>query len=405
VVRACAHPDLRSRLVAQPLYVIAAGKAAGAMAGAMLLLPDLTFRDVMCVSTHRSAGTPDSVEWYEAAHPVPDQRSVDAGKRALQIAASVTDDALLLLLLSGGASALLAAPLATLTLADKQNAIRLLLHGGADIHALNTVRKHISAIKGGRLAAQCKGHTLTLAISDVIGDDLTVIGSGPGVADSTSWHDAAQCLARADTDDPRLRPVEQLMARGLGGEVEETPKPGAAVLRRADGRVIASRADALRGARAAAEKLGYRVLTVPEPVTGEARLAAREWFANAERLLTEVTGPHCVLSAGETTVRVTGRGKGGRNQEFALAIAEAIAAHGSIAAAASAGTDGIDGPTDAAGAVVDSQTVDRAAELGLAPARYLDENDSYAFFSALGDLIVIGPTDTNVGDIQILLTH
>ena len=403
-MRACAQPGVRSRLSAQPLSVIAAGKAAEAMVRAMLSQPGLTLRDVMCVSTHRSARTADSVEWYEAAHPVPDQRSVDAGKRALQIAANVTEDALLLLLLSGGASALLAAPFDRLTLTDKQNAIHLLLRSGANIHALNTVRKHISAIKGGRLAARCKGHTLTLAVSDVIGDDLAVIGSGPGVPDSTSWQDAAQCVSDARIDDPRLRPVEQMIARGLAGDVAETPKPGDAVMRRAAGQVIASRADALRGARGAAETLGYRVLTVPNPVTGEARLAAREWIANATRLLAGVAGPHCVLSAGETTVRVTGGGKGGRNQEFALAIAESLAAHAGNAVAASAGTDGIDGPTDAAGAVVDSHTMARAAELGLAADHYLSANNSYAFFEALGDLIVTGPTDTNVGDLQVLLT-
>lgn len=399
--RALGDADLRARLKGHPLSVIAAGKAAGSMVSALALHSDLDIRRAFAVATHGAAGMPASIEFREASHPRPDARSVAAGARALDIANSVAADGCLLVLLSGGASSLLAVPAEGLTLEDKQCVTDALLRGGADIQALNTVRKHLSGIKGGRLAAACRGTTVTIAISDVIGDDLAVIGSGPAVADPTTWNDAAEQLARYMPEPPAA--VRAAIARGVAGALPDTPKAGDPRLARASARVIASRRDAMNGARDEALRLGYAVRVLDDAVSGDARGSAGRWFERVSRELRDLSRPACVISSGETTVTVKGGGKGGRNQEFALALARLLPPHQNVAAA-SVGTDGIDGPTDAAGALVDATTVARAAGATLAPPEeYLDANDSYAFFDRLNDLIRTGPTDTNVGDLQVLL--
>jgi glycerate 2-kinase len=373
------------------------------MTAAWFAIPQTKTVQALAVGTHRDVELPTLVEWREAAHPVPDERSVEAATRALAIARAVPADGLLVILLSGGASALLARPLPGIPLADKQEVVQAMLRGGADIHALNTVRKHLSEVKGGRLAAACAGTTMTLAISDVVGDDLGVIGSGPGVPDSSTWVDAVAALNRHVVEQDQPASVRSVMAKGIAGQIADTPKADNAAISRVQAHVIGSRFNAMSGARAAAEQLGYRALVIEQPVTREARRVAVEWFEYV-RQLADVSRT-CVISSGETTVRVIGRGRGGRNQEFALALARALATLPGDAVAASVGTDGIDGPTDAAGAIVDSTTLTRAAQLGLAaPESYLNDNNSYAFFDALGDLIRSGPTGTNVGDLQILLT-
>ena len=348
---------------------------------------------------------PPQVEWFEASHPLPDERSVAAARRAMEIAEAVAEDGCLLILLSGGASALLASPAPGLTLDDKRRTIETMMHAGADITELNTVRKHLSRVKGGRLAAMCRGTTLTLAVSDVVGDDVSVIGSGPGVRDVTTWADARAALERRGGP-AHVAAVRQAVTDGLAGRRPDTPKPGDPQLARAAGLVIGSRAR--RPHRAPVRRPQRADIAARVRRAGERRstrdgahvvLAARG-AAGADG------GRVCVISAGETTVRVTGSGKGGRNQEFALALAHTVseAAHDTLAA--SIGTDGIDGPTDAAGAFVDRTTMMRAAQQGLRdPASYLDDNDSYTFFDAIGDLIRTGRTDTNVGDLQILLIN
>jgi glycerate 2-kinase len=374
------------------------------MTAAWFGVSDLLTRTALAVGTHREQQLPGVVEWHQAGHPLPDERSVAAATRALQLAQSLEAHDLLVVLLSGGASALLAKPMDGVSLEDKQRVVQAMLQGGADIHALNTVRKHLSAVKGGRLAAACPGRTITLAISDVVGDDLAVIGSGPAVPDPSTWEQAAAALNRyvPTTDQPPS--VKAIVSKGTGGGLEDTPKPGSARMQKARARVIASRVDAMHGARQTAEQLGYRACVIGQPITGEARVAARSWFEDA-RMRSAGGGRVCVISSGETTVHVRGHGRGGRNQEFALALVDALAESNTAIAIGSAGTDGIDGPTDAAGAVVDSTTRGRASELGLgAPVDYLAENNTYAFFSALGDLIHTGPTGTNVGDLQVLLT-
>jgi glycerate 2-kinase len=346
---------------------------------------------------------PSPFEVIAGGHPVPTIGSERAGRRALEVAGSLQADETLVVLLSGGASALMAVPAAGVALDDKRATTDRLLRAGADIHALNTVRKHLSAIKGGWLAARAPGACRAFAISDVVGDDLSVIASGPTVADSSTFADAVDVLRRFGEERAYPRAVVARLANGARGDVPETPKPGDPRLARAGSAVIGGRREAMDGAVREAETLGYHVLRIDDPVVGEARIAAPSHLRGVVARAAGVARPACIVSSGETTVRVVGDGKGGRNQEFALAAAAPLAALGGAAAAASAGTDGVDGPTDAAGAIVDATTVERARAAGLSPETFLDHNNAYAFFAALGDLILTGPTDTNVGDLQIIL--
>jgi glycerate 2-kinase len=404
VSRALADPSLQ-RALSVPLHVIAAGKAASSMATAFAAEDRIAVKSFFATGTHRVPAMPPGIEWQESSHPVPDARSVAAAERALQIARSVEHDECLVLLLSGGASAVMALPADGLTLADKQQTIRTMLLAGADIEALNTVRKHLSAIKGGRLAAACRGRVLTLAVSDVVGHDLSIIGSGPCVADPSTWDDAWRALD-AFGGTHHLPAIRDYVRRGCRGEIEETPKDGSSATARTAIRIIATQWDALEGAHAVASAMGYRVLQDEDPLTGEAREAAARWFDGASSILDHVPTRLCVLSAGETTVTVTGSGRGGRNQEFALALIDRMAGLASRdVIAASIGTDGIDGPTDAAGAIVDRGSAERARSLGMEPQHFLDANNSYELFDRLGDLIRLGRTDTNVGDIQVLLAN
>jgi hydroxypyruvate reductase len=387
--------------------VIAAGKAAVPMAhGAASVLKNQLRAGLI------AAPAPDAFGSFEAmagGHPIPDQGSERAGRRALDLAATLAEDETLVVLLSGGASALLAVPAAGLSLDDKRRTTAQLLKAGADIHALNTVRKHLSAIKGGWLAQRAAGPVETYILSDVVGDDVSVIASGPTVPDSTTFADARSILYRYGRAAAYPRADVDRLDRGAHGELPETPKPADPRLRRSDVHVIGGRGGAMAGVAAKAVALGYDVIRIEHAVVGEAReAAAAHMDAIAER--TRGAGrPLCVVSSGETTVTVRGTGKGGRNQEFALAAAvrgsdpSTATGAGPPYVLASAGTDGIDGPTDAAGAIVDATTLARARAAGLDPAAFLADNNAYAFFDALGDLIHTGPTGTNVGDLQVLL--
>jgi glycerate 2-kinase len=355
-----------------------------------------SIRDGLIITT---AAGPGPFPVMAGSHPVPTADSEAAGRAALRLARSAAADETLIVLLSGGASAMMAVPIDALTLADKARTTEVLLKNGASIGELNCVRKHLSAIKGGRLAAATAGRTVTLAISDVVGDDLTVIGSGPTVADTSTYGEALRAVDEHGGRDRFPAAVISRLVTGTRGELPETPKllAGSASV----ARVIGSRHEAMAGAAAEARARGYSVRVLENPVVGEARTAAEQSLAAA----VEAAGdrPMCLISSGETTVHVKGPGRGGRNQEFALACVEAMGRFATDAALASVGTDGVDGPTDAAGALVDSSTLQRAVAAALAPARYLDNNDAYAFFAALGDLIQTGPTGTNVGDLQIIL--
>lgn len=405
VERAFEAEATRARLLDAPVHLIAVGKAGPAMATALLLQPEVRIRSALAIGTHPAAAMPASLDFMPASHPFPDHRSRAAAAEALSRASRVSRDERLVLLLSGGASALMCEAAEGLTFDDKLAATRALMLAGADIHQLNALRKHLSRVKGGRLAAACPGATTTLALSDVVGDDLSVIGSGPGVPDPSTWADVAAALEARDAWG-RLPPaVVARIREGVAGTAAETPKAGDAALSRADAFVVGRAADAVAAARVAATQLGYATVVLEERVTGEARRAGPEWLERALSRARARRGRVCVLSAGETIVQVTGTGIGGRNLEFALSLAEPMAGMGA-AIAASVGTDGIDGASDVAGAVVDADTLHRARARGLRPpGEVLDRNDSYNFFAPLGDTIRTGRTDTNVGDIQVLLVN
>ena len=388
---------------AASIHVLAAGKASGAMLDTFLQASARTPHVAVGIGPPDARCTASGVEWIDAGHPVPTEGSVRGAERALAVARATAPGDLLLVLLSGGGSALMAMPADGLTLADKQATVRTLLAEGADIYELNTVRKHLSAIKGGLLAAAAPGRTLTLVVSDVVGDDLSFIASGPTVPDESTHRQALDVLIRRGGIGAFPAAVVARLEDGVMGVLPETPSTGDPRLARASAVVIGRQRGALEDAGHVARDLGYQVIVVPEPGTGEAREAAGSHVQRVADLVAGADRPTCVLSSGETTVTVRGSGRGGRNQEFACAAAPHLGVIGPSVAIGSLGTDGIDGPTDAAGAVVDSSTLERAAARGLHPETFLRENDSYTFFDALGDLIRTGPTRTNVGDVQITL--
>ncbi len=301
---------------------------------------------------------------------------------------------------------MLALPAPGVSLDDKVAITKLLLRSGLPIADMNAVRKHVSAIKGGQLAAAAR-RSVTFAISDVHApteDDPAVIGSGPTVADPSTFEDARRALTRARLWDAVPRSIAARLDAGVRGEVEETIKPGDSRLADSTFILAGSRQDAMQGAADAARALGYHVVVAEEPVLGEARDAAARFCEYAGELGRSAPRPFCVVASGETTVTITSGGTGGRNQEFALAAASLLGPLGE-STCASVGTDGIDGPTDAAGAVADWTTLRRAGTLGLDAGAALDGHDAYPFFQALGDLVITGPTGTNVGDLQIMLVE
>jgi glycerate 2-kinase len=344
----------------------------------------------------------DAFTWFAASHPSPNAASESAGRRALALAAESRPEGVLLVLLSGGASSLAAVPAGGLLLSDKVVTAQALMNAGAPIADLNCVRKHLSALKGGRLAVAA-ARTMTLAISDVHGpaaDDPAVIGSGPTVPDPTTFGEAVRVIREAGIESvlpPRV--VAHLERAG-----DETPKPGDPRLAATSFEVIGNRQFAMEGAASEARKRGYAVHVVEPATSGEARSAGLAFAADALRHGCEHL--MCVVASGETTVHVHGDGRGGRNQEFALGavpLVDAARQPARLVALASVGTDGIDGPTDAAGAIVDSTTASRAACAGLRVEAALESNGAYDFFEPLGDLIVWGPTGTNVGDLHVML--
>jgi glycerate 2-kinase len=400
----CLAPHLPDAPPAGRLIVLAAGKAAGAMAEvaeAHYLDRIPAARIVGVAVTRRGYGRPARVvEVMEAGHPVPDAASLAGAERALALAAGAAAGDLVLVLMSGGASANWIAPVAGLTLAEKQAVNRALLKSGAGIGDINTVRKHLSRIKGGRLARSAHpAPVATLAISDVPGDDPAVIGSGPTVPDPTTLADARTVVARFKL--ALAEPVRQALA----DPANESPKPGDPVFASTTFHLVARPADAFRAVEAAVRAKGYDCIFLGDRVEGEARevAAAHGRFA---RSLQAQGWRAVVLSGGELTVTIAGTGRGGPNQEYALALALALDGAPGIAAVAG-DTDGTDGgagsPDDPAGAFIDQTTLARAGKLGLDPAAFLAENDSTGFFERLGDLLDPGPTFTNVNDFRAIL--
>jgi glycerate 2-kinase len=411
---AAAHPSqcLPANLPEFPsggrLIILAAGKAAGSMTE-VAEQHYLALKAQQNIAEPRLAGVAVTRHGYgrptkkiavvEAGHPVPDQAGVDGTERALALATAARENDLVVVLLSGGASANWIAPVKNLTLTEKQAVTRALLRSGANIGEINTVRKHLSRIKGGRLARQAQpARVITLAISDVPGDDPAVIGSGPTVPDPTTLADARAIIGRYRLD------VPDAVTLALADPANESPKPGEAFFAGTNYKIIARPADALRAAQACAEAAGYECLILGDRLQGEARDVAAE-HARLARDLAAQGRRVAILSGGELTVTLRGNGKGGPNQEYALALAVHLDGAKGIAALA-ADTDGTDGgsgrPDDPAGAFIDETTVGRARAAGLDPAAFLADNDSTGFFNAIGDLFRPGPTFTNVTDFRAI---
>jgi glycerate 2-kinase len=388
------------------IYVIGAGKAGAPMAQAVEeILGDRISGGIINVKYGHLAEL-SRVKAIEAGHPVPDEAGLEGTRAILDLASRAEKVDLVICLISGGGSALLPLPAEGLSLQDKQDTTKVLLACGATIHEINSVRKHISMVKGGGLARAVYPATLiSLILSDVVGDDLDVIASGPTVPDSSSFQNCMTIFDKYGIREKVPETVLNHIRKGIEGEVPETPKPADPVFTRTQGVIVGSNLACMEAAEKKAHSLGYHTLMLSTMIEGETREVACVHAGIAKEVLKSghpLSPPACVLSGGETTVTITGRGLGGRNQEFVLAAAMGLSGWERIVVL-SAGTDGTDGPTDAAGAVADSQTIQRAEALGLNPVDFLFNNDAYHFFEKLEDLVKTGPTNTNVMDLRIML--
>ena len=374
------------------IQVIGAGKAAASMAQAVERLLGRRISGGWINVKDGHTAPLRRIHQQECGHPVPDKRGVEGARRMEEIAREAGPRDLLICVISGGASALTPAPVPPMTLAEKQELTKKLLASGATIHEINTVRKHLSSFKGGQLAKLAyPATTIALILSDVIGDDLDVIGSGPTVGDRATVGDARAVLAK--------------YAIAQSVEFHETPKPGDPAFENVQNIIVGSNEQAIDAAARQAKALGYRTMVLSTRIEGETREVALVHAAIAKEILATsrpLHPPACVLSGGETTVTIRGHGLGGRNQEFVLAAAIALEDAGDVTVL-SAGTDGTDGPTDAAGAIADSSTVSRARAQGLDAAAFLASNDSYHFFEKIEGLVKTGPTGTNVMDVRVVL--
>lgn len=389
------------------VFVVGGGKATAPMAKALedLMGPRI---DRGLINVKYGFGEPLSrMAVTEAGHPLPDEAGVTGTKRILGLLEEAKETDLVFSLISGGGSALLPAPAGEITLAQKQAVTKSLLECGASIDEINAIRKHISSSKGGQMArAAFPATTVNLMLSDVVGDRMDVIASGPFVPDSSTFKDAWVILSKYRLSVPKS--VEDYLEKGMRGEVPETPKKGDPLFRKVHNFIIGSNLLALEAAQKAAESRGYGCLILSSMVEGETREVAKVHTAIAKEMLQTgrpIAPPACIISGGETTVTIRGKGLGGRNQEFCLASALELAGVSERVVILSGGTDGNDGPTSAAGAIVDPLTLDRGAALGLRARDYLNSNDSYRYFERTGELLVTGPTKTNVMDVRLVLVR
>jgi glycerate 2-kinase len=394
----CVPPHLPPAPAGRTL-VVGAGKAGAAMASAVETHWPGELSGLV-ITRYGHGAACERIEIVEAAHPVPDDAGLRAAQRIAELVAGLQADDLVMCLISGGGSALLPAPAAGLTLEDKREVNRQLLACGAPISEMNCLRKHLSSLKGGRLAAAAHpARVVSLIISDVPGDDPSIVASGPTAPDPTTRQDALAIVEK------RKLKLPGAVLRFLESSEAETPKPGDARLANVENRMIATPAQSLAAAARLAEQAGYSVLDLGDRVEGEAREVARD---HAEIALAIAAGRHAtrapavVLSGGETTVTMRGNGRGGRNAEYALALALALDGHPRVWSVAG-DTDGIDGSEDNAGALVAPDSLARARTVGIDAAARLADNDAYGFFGALGDLVVTGPTLTNVNDFRAIL--
>lgn len=390
------------------IYVIGAGKATAPMAAAVesILADRITSGIIMVKYSHTALLK--TIRTIEAGHPVPDENGMKGAGLIMETTKAAGENDLIICLLSGGGSALMPLAAPGLTLAEKQETIKHLLACGADISEINAIRKHLSAIKGGQLArAAAPAAMITLIVSDVVGDSLDVIASGPTVEDTSTFAGCLETIEKYKLTDKLPDSVIKRIKQGAARQVDETPKPGGLNRNKLFHLIVASNFKALCSAAGRAEDLGYKTLILSSLIGGDTTEAACFHAAIAKQIADTghpVSPPACIISGGESTVKIQGNGLGGRSQEFCLAAALQIEDHNNIVILC-AGTDGTDGPTDAAGAVVDSATISRAASLGLDAAGFLRENDSYNFFARTGELLVTGPTGTNVMDVRIMLIN
>jgi len=388
------------------IFLIGTGKASASMAHAIEeIFGDWITKGV--ITTKYGHLLPlKRTEVMECGHPIPDENGLKGAKKILNMVKESGPEDLVIFVLSGGGSALLPLPADGITLQEKQEVTQLLLDCGADIKEINTIRKHISQIKGGWLAKWAYPSTVIgFLLSDVVGDQLDAIGSGPTVPDRSTFEEAWEILRKYDLLKEISHTVNQYLLSGKKGNSEETPKPGDAAFRKVYNHLIGSNILALRAAEKEASSLGFHTLILSSSIVGETREAARFHSAIVKEVISSgnpVPRPACIISGGETTVTIKGNGLGGRNQEFALAGALEISELEKVVLL-SGGTDGTDGPTDASGAVVDHTTLHRAQSMGLDPKAHLENNNAYPFFKSLEDLLITGPTHTNVMDVRIIL--
>ncbi len=390
------------------IMLVGMGKASAVMAKPLTTLLGSRITDGIINVKHGHRFPLSGIRVIEAGHPVPDEGGLRGTREMIEFLADTTEDDLVFCLISGGGSALSPAPADGVSLGDKQGVTRRLLDCGATIHEINSVRKHLSRIKGGRLAGLAQPSTLvSLILSDVIGDDLDTIASGPTVPDNSTYYDSLRILTRYKLAEAIPQAALRHLEAGARGEIPETPKAQDPAFDKTQNVVVGSNALAVQAAQRRASELGYNPLVLSSFVEGETREVARVHAAIAKEVLKSgnpVPPPACIISGGETTVTVQGGGKGGRNQEFALASALEIEGLDRVLIM-SAGTDGTDGLTDAAGAFAHGDTVDRGRVRGLDAEVHLMGNDSYNFFEPLDDLIITGPTLTNVMDLRLVLVE
>ena len=388
------------------IYVIGGGKASGSMAEALEQVLGNSITKGLVNVPRSSKNKTDIIKLHEASHPIPDEAGVEGTRRMLKIAEQAKEDDLIICLISGGGSSLMPLPRGKISIADKKEITNALLKCGATKNEINTVRKHISDFKGGWLAKKAyPSSILNLILSDVVGDPLDFIASGPTVPDSTTFSDAIKVLKKYRLWSKAPASIRKVLSDGEKGLIPETPKANDEAFKRVYNVVVGNNRLASLTAQKYLKSEGLNTLLLTSTLEGEARhvgvmLAsiAREVSASGN----PVPKPAGIIAGGETTVTVTGKGLGGRNQEIALAAAQKLNDMNGVVVA-SLSTDGVDGPTDAAGAIADGKTLVRAAKMGLTPEEYLAENDSYHFFSKLGDLIFTGPTGTNVNDVSVIV--
>ena len=388
------------------IVVVGLGKAGASMAGAVEEILGERIQRGVVVTKYGHVQPMKTIRLHEAGHPVPDEAGIAGAQAILDCVKGLGPEDLVLVLISGGGSALTPAPVEGISLAEKQALTKALLACGADIREMNMLRKHISRIKGGQLARAAQpAQVRTLILSDIVGDPLDAIASGPTVPDPTTYADALGILDKYRIRQEIPAGIRTHLEAGAAGKVSETPKPTDPLFARVKSLMVASNIQALEAAKAEAQRLGLRAMILSSFIEGETRDVARMHAALALEVRASgnpVRPPVCFITGGETTVTLKGKGKGGRNQEFALAAALDIAGLRDVVVL-SAGTDGTDGPTDAAGAIADGDTLERAVAAGLKPRAALDGNDAYPFFARLSDLIITGPTRTNVMDVRLVL--